>query len=295
MFFLLPNSTLTFASAVGGRDLGGLLIILINIRNSYSKKNILGGVQALTERPAKKKRLDLMLVERGLADTLTSAQALVMAGKVLVNDQRVDKSGSLVHADDTLRVKEASKFVSRGGDKLAAALVDLHLSESLLGLVVLDVGASTGGFTHCCLERGAKQVIALDVGSNQLAWELRTDPRVTVLEQTNIRDFVPAEHPPVQFVVADISFNSLARLAPALKEAAPGLGVHFLLLVKPQFELARELIPDGGVVLDPGLRAAAAEQVAAAFAAVGLTGGVTIDCRLAGRAGNQELFFYAKS
>ena len=249
----------------------------------------------MAERPVKKKRLDLMLVERGLADTLTSAQALIMAGKVLVNEQRVDKSGRKVNADDALRVKEASKFVSRGGDKLAAALVDLNLSDCLKDLVVLDVGASTGGFTHCCLAHGAKQVIALDVGSNQLAWELRTDPRVTVLEQTNIRDFSPAAHPPVQFVVADVSFNSLARLAPALKNEAPGPNVHFLLLVKPQFELARELIPDGGVVLDPDLRAAAAVQVATAFAAVGLTGGVTIDCRLAGRAGNQELFFYAKS
>ncbi|MBM4251438.1 MAG: TlyA family RNA methyltransferase [Deltaproteobacteria bacterium] len=242
-----------------------------------------------------KNRLDLTLVARGLADTIEASRALIMAGKVLVNDQRRDKAGDLVAADATVRVKEASRFVSRGGEKLAAALADLQLTEVIRGLTVLDIGASTGGFTDCCLQHGAQHVVALDVGSNQLAWELRTNPRVTVLEQTDVRQFVPAEQPAIQFVVADVSFNSLARLAPAVVAAAPGGGVHFLLLVKPQFELARDLVPDGGIVNDPSLRQLAATQVSQAFAAVGLSQCKVIDCRLPGRAGNQELFFYGKS
>ncbi len=242
-----------------------------------------------------KKRLDLVLVERGLADSLDASRALIMAGKVLVNDQRRDKAGELVATDAAVRVKEASRFVSRGGEKLAAALDDLQLTDTIAGLTVLDIGASTGGFTDCCLKLGAAHVIALDVGSNQLAWELRTDKRVTVLEQTDIRQFVPTQHPKVDFVVADVSFNSLARLATAVVAAAPGENVHFLLLVKPQFELPRESVPDGGVVIDPHLRQVAAQQVIDAFAAVGLSQGRTIDCRLPGRAGNQELFFYART
>ncbi|MEN9834710.1 MAG: hypothetical protein RL011_903 [Pseudomonadota bacterium] len=242
-----------------------------------------------------KKRLDLTLVEKGLADTLEASRALIMAGKVLVNDQRRDKAGELVAADAVVRVKEASRFVSRGGEKLDAALADLQLADVLSGLTVLDIGASTGGFTDCCLKHGAARVIALDVGSNQLAWELRTNPKVTVLEQTDVRQFVPSEHPRVQFVVADVSFNSLARLAAAIVAAAPGDGVHFLLLVKPQFELSRELVPEGGVVNEPDLRQLAATQVSQAFAAVGLGQSKIIDCRLPGRAGNHELFFYVKS
>jgi len=199
-----------------------------------------------------------------------------------------------VRRDVPLRVKDSSRFVSRAGEKLAHALADLGLADVVKGAVVLDVGASTGGFTQCCLELGAKMVIAVDVGSNQLAWELRQDARVRVLEQTDIRAFDPAAYPPVDFVVADISFNSLARLAPALRQAAPRPNTRFLVLVKPQFELPRAQVPGGGVVVDEALREEAVRRVAAAFIAAGLGPGRTVDSRVPGRAGNREIFFYAQ-
>ena len=242
-----------------------------------------------------KTRLDLRLLELGLADSIEAAQALIMAGKVVVGEQRQDKPGSLVGAGVPVRVKDQSRFVSRGGDKLAAALSDFGLGEEVRGKVVLDAGASTGGFTDCCLDLGAAQVIAVEIGSHQLDWKLRQDPRVTLLEHTDIRNFDPSAHPAIGMVVADISFSSLARLVPALRRAAAAPGVIFVVLVKPQFELAQEHIPKGGVVVDPALRLAAAEQVKAAFAAIGFPEGVSIDSRLSGRAGNQEIFYYVRA
>ena len=219
-----------------------------------------------------------------------------MAGKVLVGEQRQDKPGTRVAADAALRVKDGeSRFVSRGGDKLWAALADLGLQESIKGMVILDVGASTGGFTHCCLELGAKHVIALDVGTGQLAWELRQDPRVSVLEQTDIREFDPQAFPAIDLVIADISFNSLARLAPALRNAAPQDGVSFLVLVKPQFELPRAAVPQGGVVIDPAQRELALAAVRTAFGKLGLGDGRSVSSRLAGRAGNQEIFYFVRA
>jgi 23S rRNA (cytidine1920-2'-O)/16S rRNA (cytidine1409-2'-O)-methyltransferase len=244
---------------------------------------------------AGKARLDETLVARGLAESLELARALVMAGKVVVGDQRADKAGQLVALDEPVRVKGESRFVSRAGEKLDAALIDLGLGNALRGAVVLDVGASTGGFTQVCLEHGAAQVVALDVGTAQLAWELRTDPRVTSVERTDIRDFRPATAPPLDWVVADVSFNSLARLAPAIRRAAPRAGVHFLLLVKPQFELPRGDIPAGGVVDDDALRQKAVAAVIAALVAVGLTDVKTVDARLSGKSGNREVFVYGKS
>lgn len=235
-------------------------------------------------------RLDELLVKKGLAPSLTEAKALIMAGQVLVQDQRVDKPGSLIRADLSIRVKDTGRFVSRGGEKLAHALTDLGLTETMRGSIVLDVGASTGGFTHCCLSLGAKHVIALDVGSNQLAWELRQDPRVTVLEQTDIRAFDPSQHPAVNFVVADVSFNSLARLAPALRRAAPGTHVPFVLLVKPQFELPKEKVPSGGVVENEDARQEAVALVRASFFALGFSKARIVDSRIPGKTGNREIF-----
>lgn len=252
----------------------------------------------MTKKPkASKARADAALVARGLADTLDLARALVMAGKVLAGagERKVEKPSEMIGDDEPLRVKDAQRFVSRAGEKLLFALEDLGLKETLKGLTVLDVGCSTGGFTQCCLELGASRVLALDVGVNQLAWELRTNPRVTVLEKTDVREFDPSGHPPADMVVADVSFNSLARLAPALRKAAPGAHVRFLVMVKPQFELPRNLIPDGGVVTDDGLRAEAAESVAEAFRALGLVVGAPVEARVAGRSGNREVFIYATS
>lgn len=250
---------------------------------------------AKAEKPPKapaRIRLDELLMARGLADDPVHAKALIMAGKVVVEDQRVDKPGVKVSADAVLRVKEDSRFVSRGGDKLWSALADLGLAATIKDKVVLDVGASTGGFTHCCLELGAKHVIALDVGVGHLAWELRQDARVTVLEKTDVRMFDRDAYPPVDLVVADVSFNSLARLAPALRRAAPRPEARFLVLIKPQFELPRSEVPVGGVVADPAARERALASVRSAFAAVGLLGGQAVDSRVSGRAGNLEIFYF---
>ena len=245
----------------------------------------------MTKPRDEKVRLDQLLVERGLADSLDAAKRLIMAGEVVVGDQRVDKPGTSVRRDEAVRLKDSgSRFVSRGGDKLQAALADLGLEASLRDAVVLDVGASTGGFTDCCLKLGARHVIALDVGTNQLVWELRQDKRVTVLEGTDIRAFDRAAHPPPDFVVADVSFNSLARLADAIVAAAPG--ARFLLLVKPQFELRRDQIPEGGVVEDQALKDEAVEKVTAAFVKLGLKRQAAVESKLAGRAGNREIFLY---
>ncbi len=245
----------------------------------------------MTKTKDDKARLDQLLVERGLADTLDVAKRLIMAGEVVVGDQRVDKPGTSVRRDEAIRLKDSGgRFVSRGGDKLHAALVDLGLDSELEDLVVLDVGASTGGFTDCCLKLGARHVIALDVGTNQLAWELRQDARVTVLEGTDIRAFPKDAHPKADFVVADVSFNSLARLADAFVAAAPG--ARFLLLVKPQFERRREQIPAGGVVEDPVLKEEAVRGVVQAFERLGLKKQAAVESKLAGRAGNREIFLY---
>ncbi len=236
-------------------------------------------------------------MRRGLADRIELARALVMAGKVFAGggptEQKVDKPSELLPEETPLRVKDSGmRFVSRAGDKLWHALHDLGIEASLKGLTILDVGASTGGFTQCALELGAAHVVSLDVGVGQLAWELRTDARVTCLERTDLRVFVRAEHPAIDMVVADVSFNSLARLAPGLRAAAPRPGTRFLLLVKPQFELPRAAVPDGGVVEDDVLRARAAASVTKALRAVGIVVTATLDAKVAGRTGNREIFLY---
>jgi len=218
-----------------------------------------------------------------------------MAGKVVVADQRVDKVGQLVDREAPIRIKDdGSRYVSRGGDKLASALEQLGLWSMLKGAAVLDVGASTGGFTDCCLQAGARSVIALDVGTGQLAWELRSDPRVISLEKTDLRDFDPSAYPPIDLVVADVSFNSLARLASGFRSAAPRPGTIFLLLVKPQFELEREDVPLGGIVVDPASRQRALDKVIDALIHEGLIVISTVESGVSGRKGNQEIFIYAK-
>lgn len=249
----------------------------------------------MSARKDRKTRLDKLLVEKGLADDPASAARLIMAGKVVVGDQRVDKPGFLVDRELPIRVKgDGSRYVSRGGDKLASALEQLGLWSFLTGANVLDVGASTGGFTDCCLQAGAKSVIALDVGTGQLAWELRSDSRVISLEKTDLRDFDPSTFHPIDFVVADVSFNSLARLAPEFRRVAPRPETMFLLLVKPQFELGREEVPLGGIITDPLMRQKALEQVKEALVREGLQVISTVESGISGRKGNQEIFVFAK-
>ncbi|MBI5015146.1 MAG: TlyA family RNA methyltransferase [Deltaproteobacteria bacterium] len=205
-------------------------------------------------------RVDALLVERGLAPTRERAQALILAGLVVVDDHRVSKPAERVATDAALRLKgEVCPYVSRGGLKLAAALDAFAVDPR--GLSCVDVGASTGGFTDCLLQRGARRVFAVDVGYGQLAWKLREDPRVVSLERQNIRTLLREAIPePVDLVVADTSFISLRLVLPKVGELLSA-GGDAIVLVKPQFEVGKGLVGKGGVVRDAGLRHGAVEQV----------------------------------
>ncbi|SMF14317.1 23S rRNA (cytidine1920-2'-O)/16S rRNA (cytidine1409-2'-O)-methyltransferase [Pseudobacteriovorax antillogorgiicola] len=235
------------------------------------------------------------LVERGLAESHSQAKALIMAGKVVVDDQRADKAGQVVESSTQIRIKgQTDQFVSRGGWKLQGALADFSLLNQVPGMTALDVGASTGGFTDCLLQAGADKVYALDVGTNQLAWSLRQDPRVVSMEKTDIRRIESPIDEKISLVVADISFNSLRRLLPSMLKSCPNKGVTFLLLVKPQFELDAKDIPSGGVVNDDELRQQALLQVRHGLDKLGIHQVEAKDCRLAGRTGNREIFICFK-
>jgi 23S rRNA (cytidine1920-2'-O)/16S rRNA (cytidine1409-2'-O)-methyltransferase len=234
-------------------------------------------------------RLDRLLVDRGLAPSRERAQRLIMAGEVLVADRPASKPGTLVPADAPLRLRvPASPYVSRGGEKLAGALDAFGLDVG--GLVVLDVGASTGGFTDCLLRRGARRVLAVDVGYGQLAWTLRQDARVVVLERTNARALEPAMLPePADLATIDVSFISLTLVLPPVVAALRPGGV-IVALVKPQFEAGRGQVGKGGVVRDPAVRAEAVANVRAAAGALGLSVRGEADSVLAGPKGNREVF-----
>ena len=201
----------------------------------------------------KRQRLDLLLVEQGLAISREQARRLIMAGAVVVNDQRIDKPGTLVPAVAFLRVKDEARspYVSRGGQKLAAALQQFVLDVQ--GVVALDVGASTGGFTDCLLQHGVRKVFAVDVGYGQLAWSLRQDPRVVSIERTNIRTLDPTVLDEIPtFAVIDASFISLTLVIPKVLELLAPQGT-IVALVKPQFEVGKGNVGKGGVVRDPAL------------------------------------------
>jgi 23S rRNA (cytidine1920-2'-O)/16S rRNA (cytidine1409-2'-O)-methyltransferase len=233
-----------------------------------------------------KKRLDVLLVERGLAETRSQAQALVLAGRVRGHS----KAGDQVDEAAELEVEAGPPFVSRGGEKLAHALDELDIEVS--GEDCLDVGASTGGFTDCLLQRGAARVIALDVGYGQLHPRIRSDPRVTVLERTNVRTLDCAQLPfPPTFVTADVSFISLGKALPAaLACAAPGW--RALVLVKPQFEAGRADVGKGGVVRDPQVHERVLDEIAAQVPEWGATLQAVVDSRLPGPKGNREFFLH---
>jgi 23S rRNA (cytidine1920-2'-O)/16S rRNA (cytidine1409-2'-O)-methyltransferase len=237
---------------------------------------------------AKKTRLDERLVADGLAESRAKAQALVMSGAVLVDGAVLDKPGTRVAADAAVELRaKGSAFVSRGGEKLAGALDDLRVDPA--GCTCLDVGASTGGFSDCLLQRGARRVYAVDVGYGQLDAKLRADPRVVAIERTNARVLDPSVVPePVDLVTADVSFISLRLVVPALAAVAPQ--ARWLLLVKPQFELGREQVGKGGIVREDALRTAAADRVRDACAALGWREVARADSRVAGPKGNREIF-----
>ena len=199
-----------------------------------------------------KTRLDVALVERGLAETRAAAQRLVMAGLVFSGERRLEKAGQGIGADTALEVRgQPHPYVSRGGLKLAKALD--HFVLPVVDRIALDVGASTGGFTDCLLQRGVAKVYAVDVGTNQLAWKLRSDPRVVSMEKTNMRDVTRAQIPdPVALIVCDASFIGLRTVLPAaLALAAPG--AHLAALIKPQFEVGKGRVGKGGIVREPAL------------------------------------------
>jgi len=193
--------------------------------------------------------LDLLLVQRGLAESRERAQALIRAGQVLVDDQVADKPGRRVPSNAALRLRSRLPYVSRGGLKLEAALNAFGLDVA--GWVVADVGASTGGFTDCLLQRGAARVYAIDVGYGQLAWKLRRDPRVVVMERTNIR-FLESLPEPVDLATVDVSFIGLELVLPAVMRLLKPQG-QIVALVKPQFEAGRRQVGKGGVVRDPAV------------------------------------------
>lgn len=240
-----------------------------------------------------RRRADVLLAELGLASSRAQAQALVMAGQVYWGEQRVDKPGQLLAEDATLTVRQGPRFVSRGGDKLDGALDMLSLDVS--GATALDIGASTGGFTDCLLQRGAVRVIAVDVGRGQLAQKLRNDPRVVNWERTNARYLKAEDLPhPVDWVVVDASFIGLDKLLPTLRDVLTP-GHHLLALVKPQFEAGRdEARRARGVIRDPTVREASLARVRAQIIATGFEILGECDSSLPGPKGNLERFVLAQ-
>jgi 23S rRNA (cytidine1920-2'-O)/16S rRNA (cytidine1409-2'-O)-methyltransferase len=241
-----------------------------------------------------RRRLDAELVRRGLAGSRAEAQEAVRAGHVTVRGAPATKSTRLVGTDEALAVAgPARPFVSRGGEKLAAALDAFAIDPT--GRACLDAGASTGGFTDCLLQRGARHVVAVDVGYGQLAWQLRTDPRVTVMEKTNVREIRPDLVPfPASLVTADLSFISL-RLAvgPLIRVSEPLADLVWL--IKPQFEAERDHVGRGGVVRDPDAWRRAIEDVAAATREAGAGSVGLIVSPVRGPAGNVEFLLHART
>lgn len=235
-------------------------------------------------------RIDQLLVERGLAESREKAQALIIAGQVLINGQKAVKPGHSVAAESPVEVLERMPYVSRGGYKLAGALD--HWAIDVTGWICLDVGASTGGFTDCLLQRGAAKVCAIDVGHGQIDWKLRNDARVLVQEGVNARYLTPADFPE-QFglAVCDASFISLTLLIPAIVPLLAPCG-RMVLLVKPQFEVERGQVGKGGIVREPELHQAACGRVRAAVEAHGFQADI-IESPILGAEGNREFLLYA--
>ena len=212
-------------------------------------------------------RLDALLVERGLAESRSRAEALILSGSVRVRDRLVTKAGSRVAPGEPLSVERSERFVSRAGEKLDAALGEFDVR--VRGRSCLDAGASTGGFTDVLLQSGAERVLAVDVGYGQFAWSLRNDPRVTVMERTNVRRLTGEDLPfEPDLLVADLSFISLSVALAGLFESTPSLG-EAVLLVKPQFEAGPEAVSRGGLVNDRGVHAAVILRVAEFFGTLG--------------------------
>jgi 23S rRNA (cytidine1920-2'-O)/16S rRNA (cytidine1409-2'-O)-methyltransferase len=248
---------------------------------------------------ASKQRLDLELVARGLVESRQQAQQVIRAGLVRSGDQVLDKPGTDVRPDTPLQVQQRPRFVSRGGEKLAAALEAFALPVA--GRICLDGGISTGGFSDCLLQAGASRIYGVDVGYGQTAWSLRSDPRVVLKERTNLRHLTPDQlygpaDPWADLAVADVSFISLTLVLPALlallRPADPASRIDLVVLVKPQFEVGRERVGKGGVVRDPAAHRAALERVMAAASGLALQACGLVASPITGPAGNHEYLLW---
>ena len=235
--------------------------------------------------------MDLALLERKLAESREKAAALILAGVVRVNGQRADKPGRMVEADARIEVEQALKYVSRGGFKLEAAL--LGFGVTVQGRVCMDVGTSTGGFTDCLLKNGALRVHAVDTGAGQIDWKLRNDPRVVLHERCNARYLVFADiGEVVDVLVCDVSFISVTLLIPALAPLLKPEG-DWIILVKPQFEVGRDLVGKGGIVRDPAAQRSACEKVTSALASFGFATSL-VDSPILGAEGNREFLLHGR-
>jgi len=255
------------------------------------------GAGARTMAGTNKSRIDVLLVDRNLVASRERARALILAGRVLVNEQKIDKPGATVTPDAAIRLLgEDMPYVSRGGLKLQAALDHWHIEVP--GRACLDVGASTGGFTDCLLQRGAAHVTAVDTGFGQIAMKLRNDPRVRLLERTNARFLAPGAFaepgmPPLTLLVMDVSFISATLLLGPVIAAALSL-TEAVILVKPQFEAGRGNIGKGGIVRDPEVHKQAVERVFSAITEMGWQVIETVPSPITGAEGNVEFLLYAR-
>ena len=236
-------------------------------------------------------RLDQFLVEHGLAESREKARALILAGQVMIDGQKADKAGRGVKPSSQVEVLAAPRYVGRGGLKIEAALE--HFAVPVAGKICLDVGSSTGGFTDCLLQHGAPRVYAIDVGTGQLDWRLRKDPRVVVHEKVNAR-FLSAEHvpEPIDLAVMDVSFISVTMILPAIVKVLAPAG-EMVILVKPQFELERHQVGKGGIIRDSALHEQACRRVEEAVRALGFRADL-IPSPILGAEGNQEFLLYAR-
>jgi len=253
-----------------------------------AEARVYGGVRA------EKIRLDRLLVDRELCESRARAQALIMAGKVVVGDHAADKAGMLVAVDAVVRIRgQEHPYVSRGGVKLRGAL-DRFPEVAIAGRVAIDIGASTGGFTDCLLQAGAARVYAVDVGYGQLAWKLAADPRVVVLDRTNIRKLAPGQIPePIQLAVADCSFISLTKVLPSVPPLLTA-AADVVALIKPQFEVGAGRVGKGGVVRDVAAREEAVAAVVAEAEGLGFRVAGTCDSPITGQDGNVEFFVWLR-
>lgn len=241
-----------------------------------------------------KDRLDQILIRRKIAPTIETARAMIIAGEIYINEQVSDKPGRSYSTDVSIRIKEKCRYVSRGGLKLEKGLSHFGVSPS--GLISLDIGASTGGFTDCLLQHNARKVHAVDVAYGQLAWKIRQDPRVVVLERFNARNItakdISSDH--IDLAVMDVSFISLTTLIPPISKLF-AQEVTILALIKPQFELPRDDVGPGGVVSEPALHIKAIEKIESFVQQFGLISKGTVPSPILGPKGNREFIIYISS